>query len=106
MSNLLPPKVNVDTEEKWRGVLAEVEKKEIPITVMERVTVHLIDGTDVDIGVREMLDDGGDPHEIEKHLNRTLTRLDQYIKDVDFHINVDFVVGTVQAQTDKMLKDI
>ena len=74
--------------------------------MMESVTVHLIDGTDVDIGVREMLDEGGDPHEIEKHLNHTLQRLDQYIKDVDFHINTEHVVGTVQAQTDKILRDL
>ena len=65
-----------------------------------------MDGTQVEIDVLELLDQGYDTDEIENMLNSRLKKLDEIIKDVDFFINVDSVASTVQPVTDDILKNL
>jgi hypothetical protein len=44
--------------------------------------------------------------EIEDILNEKFQDLDQYIKTVDFFVDIDKVVNTVQPETDKVLKGL
>jgi len=102
----IPSKINLNKREKWKGILEEVEKDEVPVEVMERVTVNLIDGTAVDINIRQLILNGEDPHAVQQELQNKLTTLDQYIEDVDFHINIDAVVNAVQPVTDRILRKL
>jgi hypothetical protein len=70
------------------------------------MVVHLKDGTSVLINVTELLAEGQDPDWIEKQINTKLLTLDHIIEDVDFHINVDSVIKTIQPITNKLLKDL
>lgn len=101
-----PSKINYKKRDQWKNILEEVEKDEIPVEVMERVTVNLIGGEHVNIYIREMLSDGTDPHVLQKALQEKLDKLDQYIEDIDFHINLDAVAGIVEPLSEKILKNL
>jgi len=70
------------------------------------MTVNLVDGTTININVKDLIKEGNDPDMIEKALNKKLDELDSYIKDIDFYINLDAVADAVQPITDQILKDL
>lgn len=99
-------RLNVTTREKWNKIIKDVEKREVPVTLLESISVNLIDGTIVNINIKELLLDGMTPDEIEQVLNEKLTELDHIIKDVDFYVSIDDVANTVQPITDNFLKNL
>jgi len=99
-------RLNFTTREKWNKILKDVEKKEVPVNLLDSITVNLVDGTSVDINIKELLAEGMTPEEIEQSLNEKLTALDHIIHDVDFFVNVDDVASAVQPITDNFLKDL
>ena len=102
----LPSKININVKDKWERILADVEKPEVPITVLERILIHLIDGTKVNINIIELLLEGADPDDLEEHLGQKLEQLDHMIEDIDFFVNIDEVAKTVQPETDKILSKL
>jgi len=99
-------KLTITERAKWNRILKEVEKAEAPISVLQGITVNLIDGTQVDIDVEELLNEGILPEELEENINRKLRELDHIIKNVDFFISVENVAKTVQPFTDSLLRDL
>lgn len=99
-------RVNVNQRAQWREILKDVDKDDIPIDLLLRISVNLIDGTRVNIDVKELLAEGQDPREVEQLLDSRFRALDMFIKDIDFFVNVDDVVRTVQPITDQILKDL
>jgi hypothetical protein len=99
-------KVNMNVKKRWQDIVKDVDKKEVPVEVLQRIIVRLVDGTDLSIDVTQLLEDGNDPADIEELLNNKFQDLDEYIENVDFFIDIDKVVGTVQPETDKVLKDL
>jgi hypothetical protein len=99
-------RINIDPRERWKNILKSVTKDEVPVALIKSVTVNLLDGTQVEINVLELLEQGYDTDEIESMLNSRLKKLDEIIKDVDFFINVDSVASTVQPVTDNILKHL
>ena len=90
----------------WKTILEDVDKKEIPVEVMERLTVNMVDGTKLEINIREMIRNGDDPDVLHAALQKKLDEMEKNINDIDFHINIDAVVNTIQPVTDKILKDL
>ena len=101
-----PKKVNLSIKAIWEKIVLEVEKQEVPINVLDRIVIFLADGTSVEINVKQLLSDGTDPNELEEHLNRRLKDLEEIITDVDYFIDIDSVVKTVQPETDRILRDL
>ncbi len=99
-------KINVSTKEQWKKILKDVEKREIPITMLQSLTVNLIDGTMVNINIKQLLAEGNDPEIIEEMLNIKLKSLDHMVDDIDFYVDVDNVAKIVQPITDQILKDL
>lgn len=99
-------KLNVTTKSRWKGILKDVEKKEIPIRVLQKITVSLKDGTQVDVNIKELLDEGQDPAVVEYHLNSKLESLDDIIESVDFFVDIDSVAATIQPETDRLLANL
>lgn len=99
-------KVVLNDKRRWQDIVRDVEKTEVPVDVLQRIIVRLVDGTDISIDIKQLLEDGNDPNEIEDLLNAKFHDLDQYIENVDFYIDIDSVVKTVQPETDKVLKDL
>ena len=102
----LSSKINVNVKDKWERILLDVDKPEVPIEVLERIMIHLIDGTKVNINVIDLLAEGADPVELEERLNEKLEQLDHMIEDIDFFVNIDGVARTIQPETDKILNKL
>jgi hypothetical protein len=90
----------------WDTILKQVDKKEIPVTLIDYLLINFVNGDTVKIDVAEMLEDGADPDDIEDHLNKRLESLDHVIKDIDFHIRKDTIMKTVKPTTAKLLKKL
>ena len=99
-------RLNLNKKEQWERLLKEVTKEQVPINVLLYITVNLKDGTEVNVDIQQMLDEGVDPGEVEKLINAKLVALDNIITDVDFHISVDSVAKVVQPFTDNLLKNL
>ena len=99
-------KLTISERDKWKQILAEVEKAEAPVSVLRAITVNLIDGTHVDIDVQELLAEGLDPSDLEQEINQKLIELDDVIENVDFFISIDHVAKAVQPFTDSLLKNL
>ena len=97
-------RINVSVKERWKQILNSVSKNEVPVTMLEAVSVNLIDGTSVEVDIQQLLIEGNDPDDIRDMLNTRLVRMDDVIRDVDFMINIDKVASTVQPITDTILK--
>ena len=99
-------KINVNARQKWEQILKSVTKDEVPVELLESLTVNLIDGTKVQVDIKELLEEGKDPRDIEDHINQRLTELNDMIVDVDFFISIDKVSEVVLPMTNKILKNI
>ena len=101
-----PKKLTINSKTTWRNILKDVEKKEVPVHLLESLTVHLKDGTLVTIDIKSILADGADPDEVELHVNAKLEELDAYIENVDFFVDIDVVQQTIQPETDRILANL
>ena len=101
-----PKKLTLNSKTTWRNILKEVEKQEVPVHVLESLTVHLKDGTLVTIDIKGILAEGADPDEVELHVNNKLEELDAYIDNVDFFVDLDVVQKTIQPETDRILANL
>jgi predicted nucleic acid-binding protein len=99
-------RLNLSTKSQWESILRSVEKKEIPIAMLESVSVNLTDGTIVNINIKELLDEGNDPDVLENMIKTKLSQLDYIIEDIDFFISVTAVQKAVQPATDELLKNL
>lgn len=99
-------KININSKEVWENILSSVEKPEVPIEVLEKIIIHLIDGTKVNINILDLLADGADPEILERELGDKLETLDHMIEDIDFYVNIDEVAKTIQPETDRILSKL
>lgn len=96
-------KLNLSSKNQWRAILKDVDKREVPIHILESLTVHLKDGSKVVVDIKRLLSEGADPDEVEQEVNQRLKELDNYIDNVDFFVDIGLVEATVQPITDKIL---
>lgn len=99
-------KLNLNKRKSWQDIVNGVDKREVPISVLEHISVQLIDGTNITINIKDLISEGQDPHEIETMLDEKFNELDHYIKNVDFFVDIDKVKDAVQPETDKVLKGL
>jgi hypothetical protein len=99
-------RLNLNSKDKWERLLKEINKEQVPVNVLRFITVHLKDGTSVDVDIEQMLAEGADPEYVELYINTKLEALDLLIQDVDFHISVDSVAKVIQPFTDNLLKNL
>ena len=101
--NTKAKKLNLNKRKSWQDIVNGVDKREVPISVLEHISVQLIDGTNITINVKDLISAGQDPLEIEAMLDEKFNELDVYIKNVDFFVDIDKVKDAVQPETDKVL---
>lgn len=99
-------KLNLNVRKKWQEIVNDVDKKEVPIDLLQAISVLLIDGTTININVKELIENDHNPAEIEAMLDEKFNELDSYIKTVDFFVDIDSVVSKVQPETEKVLKGL
>ena len=101
-----PKKLNINSKAKWKKILKDVDKQEVPIHILEKLIVHLKDGTNVEIDIKNMLNEGADVEDLEERVNTRLSELERYIINVDFFVDIELVERTVQPETDKILSKL
>ena len=101
-----PKKLNLSSRVTWKKILKDVDKDEVPIHVLEKMMVHLKDGTVVTVDIKALLSQGADPDDIESQVNERLQELDMYIDNVNFFIDIDMIQKTIQPETDKILSKL
>lgn len=99
-------KLNCTVREQWEAIVKSVKKSDVPVNVLDSITVNLIDGTQVDISIGEMVAQGTSHDKIQEYINDKLENLDSYIENVDFYVSIDEVAKLVQPMTDLLLKDL
>lgn len=99
-------KLNINPRKHWLDIVNNVDKKEVPIHILQEIKVSLFDGTTISIDIKQLLESGEDPDAIEQMLDDKFNQLDKYIQNVDFLIDIEKVVNTVQPETDKVLKNL
>ena len=99
-------KITLSVSKRWKDIVEGVDKKEVPINILQEIVVKLIDGTNISVDIKKLLSDGMPENEIEEMLDSKSIELDAYIKNVDFLIDIEKVVDTVQPETDKVLKNL
>tara|TARA_R110000851_G_scaffold58439_1_gene135702 strand:+ start:1859 stop:2197 length:339 start_codon:yes stop_codon:yes gene_type:complete len=99
-------RLNLSKKAQWEAILKGTTKDEVPIQVLDSISVNLKDGTSVNIYVRDLIKDGDDPAELEIQIQERLNAMDDIINDVDFFISVPELSKAVQPVTDKILKDL
>lgn len=104
--NTKAKKLSLNKRKSWQDIVNNVDKREVPISVLEHISVQLIDGTNITINIKDLISAGQNPHEIETMLDEKFNELDVYIKNVDFFVDIDKVKDAVQPETDKVLKGL
>ena len=99
-------KISIGIRQQWESILKSVSKDEVPVEMLESMTVNLVDSEKININVKELLHTGMKPKEIERHINRQLEKLEDQVVDVDFFICIDSVAETVSPMTNKILKNL
>ena len=99
-------KITLNHAKRWKDIVEGVDKRQVPISILQNIEVKLVDGTNISIDVKKLLVEGMNPNEIEEMLDMKFNELDAYIANVDFLIDIDKVVKTVQPETDKVLKGL
>ena len=104
--NTRAKKLNLNIRKKWQSIIEDVDKKELPVSVLDYISVQLVDGTNVTISVKELLKNGQTTEDVEMMLDDKFIQLDQYIVNVDFFVDVEKVQDAIQPETDKVLKGL
>jgi tryptophanase len=99
-------KINLNVTKRWQDIVQDVDKKQVPINILQQITVRLIDGTNISIDVKKLLSEGMDEDEIETMLDLKFNELDAYIENVDFFVDIEKVKAAIQPETDKVLKGL
>lgn len=99
-------KLNTSAKKRWQEILKGVDKKEVPIHVLDSLAINLHDGTCILIEVKNLLEDGIDPEVIEDQISEHLENLADSVFNVDFFVDVKLVEKAVQPETDKLLSKL
>ena len=104
-------KLSTEFLDKWKHIINDVDKTDIPTHLIDKVIIKLLDIDDVKgnaqtINIGMLKDDGYLAEEIEDVINETLYELNDFIDSVEFFLDIDAVANEVQPETDKMLNNL
>lgn len=87
----------------WEGIIEDVDKAEIPVTCLRRVTIKLNNGRRKMINVAKLRDQGLSEEEIEESIGVVFYQFHDEIKNVDFFVDTAEVANIVAPQTQRIL---
>lgn len=96
--------VDIDIDrDQWESIIEDVEKVEVPVQCLKRITIKLENGKRRQISISKLRNQGLPDEQIENMLNQALTILGDEVKNVDFIVDVDLVAKMVTPQTREIL---
>ena len=87
----------------WEDIVNSVEKVEIPVDCLKRVTINLLDGKRKQINIAKYRQKGLKNEEIEEIMGKYFFMLNDVIRNVDFIVDINAVEQLVQPLTDQLL---
>jgi hypothetical protein len=91
---------------KWSHIVNEVNKTNVPIECIKKITIRLYGGKRKSINISTLRKQGLEVEEIETVVNRTLIDLGDEVRDVDFILDINAVADIIQPETDKLLNGL
>jgi hypothetical protein len=102
-------KLSTEFLDKWKHIINDVEKTDIPTHLIDRVIIRLFGNDSGEntqtISITTLKEQGYQAEEIEDVINETLYELNDFIDSVDFFLDIDAVAQEVQPETDKILNN-
>lgn len=95
--------LNDDFLAKWEHILADVSKTDVPLECIKKIVIKFKNGKQRTVNLHTLQKQGLALDEVEAILNRTFLEENEYIRDVDFVVDVSSVAKLVQPETDKLL---
>ncbi len=93
--------------QRWENLLDEVEYKDIPLEYVQRLTIHLKDGSRIDLHLSDMVQEHDLNYaRLERSLDRRLDHIQKDIKFVDWHIDAEKTGTIVSRETNRLLGKI
>ena len=99
-------KLSPDKNSNWEDILGQIDKKEVPVEVLQKVDIVLNDGTIVELTMAELTGQGMSYNDIEQALNERMDKMSSLISNVEFYVDIDKLKAQIQPNTDKILKDL
>lgn len=90
----------------WEHIIADVHKTEVPLECIKKVVIKLHGKRQKTVNLFTLRKQGLDDLEIETVLTRTLSDLEDQVRDIEFIVDVHAVAELVQPQTDKLLSGL
>jgi hypothetical protein len=97
---------DLDDGEEWQKMLSDIDASEVPIDMLKLLKTHLSNGTSFIFPIKEWLDAGSDPDEIDEAIIKWYKLKDKEIIGSDFVVNLEKLKETVIPQTKLTLKDL
>jgi len=99
-------RINLNYKGQWREILKDVEKEQVPINLLDCIVLKLLDGTEITVEVKKMLDDGENGEDLQRDISAKLAKLDHLIEQVDFFISIESLDKVIKPITADILKDL
>lgn len=90
----------------WEHIIDEVQKTEVPLECIKKVVIKLYGKKQKTINLQTLRRQGLDNEELEVLLTRTLSDLDDQVRDIEFVVDISAVAQLVQPETDKLLTNL
>lgn len=91
---------------KWEHIVEEVTKTEVPLECIKKIVIKLDNRRQKTINLNVLKKQGLGIEEIEILLSRTLSELNEQVRDIEFVVDVSEVAKIVQPETDKLLEKL
>lgn len=97
---------NKDFLTAWEHIVADVSKTDVPLECIKKIVIKFHGGRQKTFNLSALQKQGMSIDEVETMLTRTLTELDNEIRDIDFVVDVSAVANLVQPETNKILSGL
>jgi hypothetical protein len=88
---------------QWEIIIADVNKTDVPLECIKKIVIKLEGKKQHTINIHTLKKQGMEFDEIERLVSRKFVDLDEFIRDVDFIVDIRSVVALIQPETDKLL---
>lgn len=97
---------DINDGEEWQELLNGVDASEVPIDMLKYLKTHMKNGTSFVFPIKEWLESGADPDEIDESIIRWYKVKDKEIIGSDFVVNLEKLKETVIPKTKETLKNL
>jgi len=104
MTKAIP--VDLDFISKWEQLIQEVDMEDVPLELIERITVDLVTGKTLEFNIQELFAQGLSTSEIQLYVQEEIRDTHVSVASVIYHVHIRNVASKTEKLTQDLLKDI